>query len=96
MTAKKSKSKSATRRAGDQFGEVLDQPLTPKTAYPWDVWADGKPRRLTKGQHFNCSIESFVSACHQRGRHLRKLGKTVQVSCHVEDDTHIKIQFLYT
>lgn len=30
-----------------------------KSKYPWDIWFDGIPRKLTKGVHFDVSISSF-------------------------------------
>ena len=31
----------------------------PDPKYPWDVWLDGKIRRLTQGKDFDCELTSM-------------------------------------
>lgn len=85
---------NGSKTEASDYGEVLDETLYSKPAYPWNVWADGKARRLTRGTHFFCSTASFVSAANQCARRLRAAGRIVSVGCRINGD-FVTIQFLY-
>lgn len=92
-TGRSKKSKTKVFYPAD-YGEVLDETLYTKPAYPWDIWADGKTRRLTHGKHFLCSTSSFVSAASQCARRLRAMGRSVSVGCRISGE-FVTLQFIY-
>ncbi len=97
MPSKKDMRPSAITESGDFGEELTNNPYGPRDLYPWDVWADGKPRRLTRVKHFpHATTEALTTACYARARKLRKEGKSVQAICHVEDKDHVVVEFRYS
>jgi hypothetical protein len=57
--------------------------------YPWDQWADGKARRLYRGQDFFATPVSFRTMVHRRAHDM---GLHAYVDINKADDS-VKIRF---
>ena len=75
-------------------GEVVEGQLPRRASYPWDVWTDGKKRRLTRGKHFFTSPHVFTTAVynHCRRHNAATKGPKLEARCQMEDENHVVIQ----
>jgi hypothetical protein len=75
-------------------GEVVEGQLTKRAHYPWEDWADGKQRRLTKGVHFFCDPHVFTTAVynHCRRHNAKSKKPLLEARCKTENDRHVLIQ----
>lgn len=58
--------------------------------YDWDLWADGKSRRLHRGEDFNAELLSFRTMVHRKARDL---GLRAETQINAADQT-VNVQFL--
>ena len=47
-----------------------------KEAYPWDEWADGQVRKLTRGVDFRAEVSSFQNAAYAWARRHNLVAST--------------------
>lgn len=74
------------------MGEIIDsvdntRGRPPK--YPWDLWTDGRARRLHRGVDFDATLRSFQTMVHRKARDLNMKAHT-KIN---EADESMQVQF---
>jgi hypothetical protein len=73
------------------MAQVIDRDAPAWPIYPWGEWTDGKLRRATKGEDFDCTVDGFRCSVYA---HARNHGYIAQV-CRVRDDEN-SVEFRLT
>lgn len=58
---------------------VFERPGRPNK-YPWEEWADGQARTLTRGADFDCEVEAFQNAVYVWARRHGLKGQTQRIA----------------